>query len=134
MMSLTFRTAVREGYLLMTYKGRYVPSMAARFAGQILAACEKRHASKILVDIREVTGRLSPLDRLDLGTTAGEKHRALKSSKKIPGCRFAVVGKYPLIDPKRLAGTVAHGLGMDVKVSTDMSEALVWLGVDAASF
>lgn len=73
----------------------------------------------ILADLRELTaGRLSDMDRYDTAVLAS------RDSIAIP---IALVGPEGLVDPRRFGESVARNRGLNVKVCTDMDEALAWL-------
>ncbi len=128
-MALNFTIELQPGYLLMTYEGNYEPSLADGFTSEVVGACEKHQPSQLLVDYRKVEGLMATMDRYNLASVFAKKYLEGKLSGKIQNCRFALVGNLPLVDPKRFGETVANNRGINLKVFTDMAEALEWLGV-----
>ena len=51
-----------------------------------------------------------------------------RAAGKLDHVQIACVGTSPVIDPQRFGEKVARGLPL--KVSTDIGEALAWLGVN----
>jgi hypothetical protein len=128
-MSLAFKIENQTGYLLMIYEGFYQSSLAGEFTDQILETCKNHQPSKLLIDLRKVEGGMSTMDRFNLSVLAATKYFGAKLTGKIPSCVYAIVGNHPLVDPRRFEETVATNRGVDVKVFTEMKEALAWLKV-----
>jgi len=73
----------------------------------------------ILIDVRELTGpRPDGMELYDLGVLA---------SRDIIGMPIAFVGSEAFVDPRRFGEAVARNRGLNLRVFTDMNEALVWL-------
>jgi len=73
----------------------------------------------ILIDVRELTGaRPDGMELYDLGVLA---------SRDIIGVPVAFVGSESFIDPRRFGESVARNRGLNLRVFTDMDEALKWL-------
>ena len=70
------------------------------------------------------------MDRFKLGEYLSKKRSESPGTKAI---RVAVVGSLPIIDPARFGETVARNRGVIVKVTTELEDALSWLGVDPAN-
>jgi hypothetical protein len=131
-MALDYKIETQPGHLRLTCRGRYEPSLNDEFSDQVLGACEKYRPSKMLIDTLQVEGEMSTMDRYNLATLSAKKYLEAKLAGKIPGCRFAFVGSNPLVDPKRFGETVAVNRGINLRVFTEMKEALAWLDADAA--
>jgi hypothetical protein len=129
-MPFTYKIQTQPGYLLMIYEGLYEPSLAGEFTDQILEACKSHQPTKLLINMLQVEGHMSTMDRFHLSVLAATKYMGAKLTKKIPSCRYAIVGNLPLVDSKRFEETVAVNRGVNIKVFTDMKEALVWLEVE----
>ena len=67
------------------------------------------------------------MDRYDAGVRGAELQREIGR-----GIAFAVVGNEPMIDPKRFAETVGKNRGANVRVFTDIDEAVDWIEQSAA--
>ena len=128
-MGLLYKIEPQPGYLLMTCEGYFEPSLIDQFTNQIIEACKKHRPSNFLIDNRQVEGEMSTMDRYNLSMVSAKKYLDEKLTGRIPSCRFAFVGNHPLVDPKRFGETVAVNRGLNVKVFTDIKEALAWLEV-----
>ncbi len=128
-MGLDYKIELQSGYLLMTCEGHFEPSLIGEFTDRVIEACKNYQPSQFLVDYRHVEGEMSTLDRYNLGVIAAKKYLDEKLAGKISNCRFAFVGNHPLVDPKKFGETVAVNRGLNVKVFTEIKEALAWLGV-----
>lgn len=129
-MILDYKIESEPGYLRLICVGRYESSVNAELTDQVIRACEKYLPSRMLVDTLQVEGKLSTMDRYDLATLSAKKYLDEKLAGKIPSCRFAFVGNNPLVDPKRFGETVAVNRGMNLRVFTEIKEAIVWLEAD----
>ncbi len=129
-MALTFKVETPPGYLLMTYEGTYESSLAGEFTDQILAVSKTYQPQKLLIDLRQVKGGMSALSRYNVSMMAAAKYFGAIITRKIPKCRYAIVGSPPLVDSKKYEETVAVSQGVPVKVCTEMNEALAWLEVE----
>ncbi len=90
------------------------------------AASEGRKA--VLFDMRDVTGEpFNTMDRYDAGVRGAELQRGIGR-----GIAFAVVGNEPMIDPKRFAETVGKNRRANVRVFTEIDEAVEWIEQTAA--
>jgi hypothetical protein len=126
-MALTFKIETQPGYLWMVYEGLYEPSLAGKFTDQILATCKSHQPRKLLIDLLKVEGKMTTMDRFNLSVMAAAKYFGAVFTKKIPSCRYAIVGNHPLVDPNKFEETVAVNQGINVRVFTEMKEALAWL-------
>ena len=129
-MAIAFKIENQPGYLLMIYEGVYLPSLAGEFTDQILETCKNHQPNKLLIDLRKVEGEMSTMDRFNLSVLAATKYFGAKLTRKIQSCRYAIVGSHPLVDPGRFEETVATNRGVNVKVFTEIKEALAWLEVE----
>lgn len=76
----------------------------------------------VLVDCNDVTGVPSVSDRFDIGRGFAETQL-----RKPHLVTLAFVGKTPLVDPSRLAETVAVNRCAVARVFDDREEAICWL-------
>jgi hypothetical protein len=128
-MSLEYQVTPEAGFLLVSMSGPYEASDAPEASQLIVEALEEHQPSKVLIDVLSVEEPLSATDRFYLSTLFSVKYIKERITGKIPRCRFAVVGKEPLIDPNRFGETVAVNRGAGVKAFTRMEKALAWLKV-----
>jgi hypothetical protein len=118
-------------HLVVVATGSFDLESAAVVAREAIDAAQALGVEKILVDCRSVAGTLSTIERFAYANLVAERHaRYLAASGR--HLRVAYVGREPLIDPERFTETVAVNRGALVKMTTDLEEALAWLGVSAA--
>jgi hypothetical protein len=131
-MGLDYKIEPQPGYLLMTCEGHYESSLIDEFSSQVMEACKKHQPSDFLIDFRKVEGEMSTMDRYNLASVSSKKYLDEKLTGRILNCRFAFLGNHPLVDPKKFGETVAVNRGLNVKVFTEIKEALAWLEVKPA--
>jgi hypothetical protein len=91
-----------------------------RSAGAAIATtCVERKLPRALADARQQTGDLSIVEWHELA--AGFE------SRWPPGVRLAVIDLPERVKPDRFMETTARNRGIDVRVFTDVPEALGWL-------
>ena len=115
----------RDSYLYARAAGPSELAAAKEFFQQILSACKKHNISNVLYDCRLAEGAFSTMERYNYGAYIAD---AIRKSGVVP--RFAYVGTEQHIDPDRFGETVAVNRGVVLKVTTDLCEALDWLGVE----
>ncbi len=118
-----------EDYLRIALEGDWDNSGYGATADKILAICERHQIPKILMDVRGLNGNPNALERFSMATIFTAKYFIVRLSHRIPPCRFAVIGKNPMVDPKRFEETVAINRGLPVKTFTQLEEAMEWLEV-----
>ena len=78
--------------------------------------------SKILIDVTGVSGTIPFLDRFEFSEFLSQ-YKARHDLKR----KIAVAGQEPIVDKGRFGENVAVNRGANVRVFTDMKEALIWL-------
>ncbi len=96
-------------------KTKDAPRLFAEISRQALA--EK--ARELLIDARAIQEKLSVLRRLQM---------ILAFVTNLRGFRVAGVLSEISVDPKKLGETMARNRGANVKVFTNLPEAMTWLG------
>ena len=130
-MTLTIDIEARPHYLYAAVSGEFSMSGAQAAYDQAVQAALPLAQTRILIDVRHVTGKPSQEERYALGLFVAAEQRLLAArSSFVP--RVAVLGKQPLVDPNRFAETVAVNRGATLKVSERLEEALAWLGISEA--
>jgi hypothetical protein len=130
-MSLEFHSEPKPGYLLVTVSGEFDLFSAKDVSRRSLEACKAHALTKAVVDFRSVTGRVAMPERYDYGVFVAELHirHAMENKERL---QVAYVGPAAMIDPGKFGEIVATNRGANIKATTDMEEALAWLGVAPA--
>jgi len=114
---------VHPDYLEVGCTGLYSRAEALRVGDEAYREAARSNRSAVLVDVREITGRVPTiLDRFEMGM-----HIAKHYLESDPRTRLAVLGHEPMIHPERFGELVARNRGADARVFTDEAEALGWL-------
>lgn len=126
-MALTHIVEKRPGYVALIFEGDFDGSVVPSFIDTILEVCQTEKAQKMLLDVRQATGDLGNLDRYKLGRDFSEKFLGSLSLGKVHYCRFATLGKPPLVQVGGLGATAAGNRGIDVCSFNDLTAAFAWL-------
>ncbi|MGH7459747.1 MAG: hypothetical protein ACREMA_01805 [Longimicrobiales bacterium] len=126
-MEIAITTSHQAGYLLATAQGRFALEPAKRHFLALLEVIVRENAERVLVDAREVTGKLRVLERFLYGEFAAHAVARLTELVAIRPPKFAYVAAHPILDPGRLGENVARERGMNVRAFDSMEEALDWL-------
>lgn len=108
-------------WLLVRARGEYDIAWLKGFYRLIAATAQSAvpPARAVLVDARELTGGpLSDMDRYDLGVLV---------ARELVSTPAALVGSLPFVDRRRFGESVARNRGANVRVFTDLDEAVAWL-------
>jgi hypothetical protein len=92
----------------------------------VIDAAVAHNQNKVLLDCREVKGTPSTFERLELADSVARLYHQERCGAIL---RFAIVGVEPMVDPDRFGQTVAQNRGLPIRITTDMQEALAWLGI-----
>jgi len=117
---------VRPSYLSVEISGLFDLVAAEACLRDILSAAANEGLQKILIDVRRLQGILSTADRFSIGQFVSRERLKHEVTRDV---RMAFVGKDPVVEPGRLAETVAVNRGARFRVLTDLEEALDWLEV-----
>lgn len=114
---------VHPEYVEVSCAGPYSRAESLRVGDEAYAAALRAKLSAVLVDVRQVAGRVPTIfDRFEIGVNIAKNYR--ESDARI---RLAVLGHEPMIHPERFGELVARNRGADAKVFTDEAEARGWL-------
>ena len=108
-----------EGILRVDASGVFKASKARAFFEQILNEARANNLGKVLVDARSFSGELSVMERYDIGTLLG-KLRPMR-------IRLAFVVRPSLAWHDRFGENVAVNHAVNMRVTTDLTQALEWL-------
>lgn len=122
----------REKYLYVSICGPFELRTAKKFSNRIFDACAKYGLTKIIVDCRAVTGPISLMDKFDYFEYTCVKHLEYLNKGKNKPVNSAYVLNKSMFDKENFGTTVAANRGLNVKGTTDVDEALRWLGLEPA--
>jgi hypothetical protein len=117
-MSGQIQFAPFEGYLYVIFRGNPVLEDAVELLRQTRDAAADGGKKAVLIDIREIEGTLSIMERYSMGSLVADI---------LQGLRVALVGKEPLIDRDRFGENVAINRGAEIRIFTDPDQAVAWL-------
>ena len=118
------KITLEEDFLLISASGNYSLLKANNLFIVAIDNAVSQSRSKIFIDVTDIAGFISFFDRFryaEFLSKYTEKHALGKVR------RIAVVGKEPIVDKYRFGETVAINRGTNVRVFTDMSQALIWI-------
>jgi hypothetical protein len=128
-MSLVMRSKPKREYLTILVSGTFELEQANQLMPRILDLCAANRASKLLIDARGVEGSMSIADRFVFAETFARLYKKRRVAGNFKHVQFTVVVTRAIFDPQKFGEKVATNRGLQVKVTTDMKEALAWLGI-----
>lgn len=129
-MNLTFKVFAASNLLRVEVTGDFSRSDALETIDPTLEVLIQHSLKKVLVDIRQVKGNPSTMDRYAFSVSLAEKLNKACRVGADPRTRFGFVGNEPMVEKGRFGETVAVNRGLNLKVMENMDEALQWLGID----
>jgi len=106
-------------YVRVRASGRFNLQRAKDNYDRILDACDDHGQSRVLIDVREMSGDIPIIDRY-----AFSQHMARVRRQ---GFRIAFVGTREQVLPDKFLETAANNLGVPTFVATSVDEAVQWL-------
>ncbi len=119
----TVRIEQTPDCLLVSARGTMSVAWFIALVGRIAQVVRDTPTKSALIDVREVVGSLSDMDRYDIGVGAAS------FGIRVP---VGIVGTEPLIEPDHLGEVVARNRGMNVRAFTDYDAASRWLHEERA--
>jgi hypothetical protein len=116
--TVPFHYAYDSDCLKIRAVGRYIIEEKDAAARAIASVIADRPVRAALLDLRDVPGPYTFMDRVQLGEVAG---------RHLSGTPIAVVLYEEQADPERIGKLVARNRGANVEVFTDPAEALAWV-------
>jgi hypothetical protein len=110
---------VLEGIVWASVSGRFSLENAKTFFLEILQRARAEGINKILIDARGITTEISTIARFEFGS-----HLVAQNPYQTS---IAIVGNEDAVWPDRFLENVLVNRGVDVKVVTEIKEALKWL-------
>jgi hypothetical protein len=127
-MSITYRIEPTDDYLSIIVRGSYVLTEVNVMIAYSFEEAVRCGVTKIFFDISAVEGEIPLMDRYEfamfLVQTNAEHQRKGTSRMKV-----ALFGTESNVDPGRFGEMVANNRGVDLFVTTEKNNALVWLGI-----
>jgi hypothetical protein len=125
-MSISVHVTVEASHILFTAKGSYERLETLEHFRKAFDLANKEKSSRLLIDIRNVVGEIPTMDRFEIGVLLSDL--VLRQSD-VQTTRIAIVRNDPIIDPHRFTEIVATNRGVQLKVTSELQEALEWLGI-----
>lgn len=110
------------GYLRVNVIGERTRESVTAIAWDVLRACTEEGNSRVLVDVRQMTGRLNRVDAYDVTVLEFPKIQSAGILKMT-----AIVDLEEYRDRFRFFETVAINRGFNLRIFGDPDEAVIWL-------
>jgi hypothetical protein len=124
---LKYLAAEKNDYLDANVSGFYSLSEVKKIYTEILEMAVNKKLTKLFVDVCQVQGKITMLERYYFGEFAALEAIRFKGLG-LNKISIAFYGIEPIIDPDRFGEIVARNRGLNVKVTTGMDEAFRFLG------
>jgi hypothetical protein len=109
----------KDNYLHVTVSGIFSPELSEDSIDNMVAAAKKDEFTKILFDIRPMSGEIGVLDRFESG-----RYGALIIPQNF---KIAMLGRNDQISPDKFFQTVVRNRGVNLKVFSEFEKAIEWL-------
>jgi hypothetical protein len=119
-------------YVYAPMSGRYEDGQFKSYYAEAVKAAHKAGLLKIMIDVRAVTGELTPAQRLGLAELEAAQRVEAVAGARRSDYRVAIIGWPPLLDPDSPAMHRARQRGTPLAMFETIAEALTWLGVEHA--
>lgn len=126
-MSITYEITPLPTHIYVRGEGCFEFVDAVQMFSDALSAAGAHRQLRILIDVRKVTGNLTKMQRFEFGKAVAQLYA--RNPDGGPAL-IALFGNEPLLDPDRFGEAVAANRGVPVKATTDMNEAMNWLGIE----
>ena len=113
----------KDSYLLFEFFGEFSIEAGKQCVDRMAEACAKRDRSKVLLDCRKMTGNMPVFERFKVAEYGATKRDRIE--------RLALLNREDVVLPDNFVENVATNRGMDMKVFTDLEEAIRWLNKPA---
>lgn len=122
-MSIQVTTEMKGDILCATAVGTRTLDSVLAVARETLQACKAQDIDKVLVDVRQLEGRLGTVDAFELATRHFRTFRALRALRKA-----AIVDRASSATRARFLEDVAVNRGYNFRIFSDVEKAKEWLG------
>jgi len=119
---MNYEVKIKPDHILVLCSEPFLSSDLMQSYRAGITAAVQNEFSKILIDVRNVTGEATIMERFDTS-----KYLVNQIQEQGFRGKVAVLGNEPLIDHSRFGETVAKNRGVLGKATTDFDDALNWL-------
>lgn len=130
-MSLEVQIIQHEDFVEAIVSGEYDMQEAIDKFPIILSSCQVADLTKILIDFRNLDGKIYAIQKIIYAHHVIDKIRQYFTSRD-KNIQFAFVGKPPQISTYEPGIEIVEREGMQAIVTDDINEAFEWLGVKYA--
>jgi hypothetical protein len=127
-MPISLQMEARETYLYALVTGAFALDEAQTVSVRFLRACDELRLSKVLVDVRQMQGQPSVIERYRYSEFIAREVIAMSVRGGGAPVMLAYVGIEPFLDPNRFGVMVARNRGVLAMATENLDEALNWLG------
>jgi len=113
------KITLKEDHLLIEFTGRFTIDSANRSVDVLMKKCEETSCTRVLFDIRSMTGDMSTIDRYKVG-----QYGCDTIDRTI---RIAMLGRKDQVSPDKFFENFTVNRGLSLKVFTVQEEAVAWL-------
>jgi hypothetical protein len=114
-----FRIIQKEAYVRFDYTGEFSEAAGKQCVDAMVEACSQLQFSKALLDCRKMTGEIQILESFMVAQYGGKMRGFLSKT--------ALVGREDQMLPDNFVENVAVNRGVNLKIFTDIEEAIDWL-------
>jgi len=113
------RITQKEAYVHFDYTGEFSELTGKQCVDAMVEACSQLQLSKALLDCRNMTGEIQILESFMVAKYGGKMRYFLSKT--------ALVGREDQMLPDNFVENVAANRGINLKIFTDLEEAISWL-------
>jgi hypothetical protein len=124
---LSTEIILEEGFIRIIAIGHYSLQNANNLFKLSIDSAMLHGKRNVLVDVTKVEGNIPFFDRFQFAEFLAN-YKAEHALTEVD--RIAVVGEEPIVHSNRFGETVAVNRGVNLRVFTDMGEALAWLNLN----
>lgn len=111
-------------YLLAEFSEQFSVASGKQCIDSMVEACDDRGCSKVLLDCRNISGAMPVADRFQVAMYGATKRRQIR--------QLALLNREDVMLPDNFVENVAVNRGMNMKIFTDLDEAVLWLTKSAS--
>ena len=113
------RIIQKEEYVRFDYTGEFSQAAGKKCIDAMVEASSQLQISKALLDCRKMTGEIKILESFMVAQYGGKMRGFLSKT--------ALVGREDQMFPDNFVENVAVNRGVNIKIFTDIEEAIAWL-------